>query len=664
MHAIKYLVLAVFVLSPHLWAADEQKDKAPSEPKVLSIYPMGGRLSSVVQAEVRGNDLVGAYAVWFECVDLQGEIAQVVEVHEEVVEGLVERDPQAKQADAVGHRARVQIQIGRDAKIGLHVMRLVTVLGMSNALLFQVVGEAVTAENDSVEHQKVGTPIVINGRTEANGDLDFYAFEASKEQQLHFQLFTSFPIYIPYSAEAELNLYVQTGSWFDPDRLLRLPWHSPALSIEPVHRKRKQGWTYQLRLYPLPTHRFREDGTYLVSVGSFLGEGNADFVYQLRISPEAPDASTLLGQDAHSDPADWMERDSGSLGYAGSFPRPLEVSRPEELLRRSVPPEPATEPVGDESLGDQDGMEQDPVIDFSRPLARFAESEPNDVDGNQVSPYTIVEGTIDPPGDVDTFRFQVSKGQGIAFEVETPRSAPPLFNPWLQVVGPDGRDVFDNIHMEYGGDGDDVHKTTERKTVFTFQEAGSYELRVRDLTSRRGGADLAYRVLIRPRIPHLGRLEVYLGVKGRRLAPTTDHVNLAPGRAKTVTIICELEEGFEGNVAVSAANLPEGVSLVSATPADYTDGLLKGAYYTPMGLESGQIGDWSRYRAVRRAVSLALVTAEDARPMKLPQLIEFTARPVLEGRAGEPVAAGKVPLMVLASDGGGGGVSLKGEYER
>ncbi len=664
MCSFKYLILVLLLVPLEGWAADEEKDKGPSEPKVLSVFPMGGRQDSVVRADVRGNDLGGAYAVWFECTDLEGHLEQVEEVQKEVAEGLVERDPQARQADTAGYRARIQVRIGRDSKVGLHVFRLITPLGMSNSLLFQVVGEPVSVEKDSQKFQEVTTPVVINGRTEANGDLDFYAFRASKGQQFHFQVFSAFPIYIPYSAEAELNLYARTGSWFDPERLLRLPWHSPALSMEPVHRLRKQGWTFQLSLFPLPTHRFREDGTYLVSVGSFLGEGNPDFVYQFRISPVAPNDSTLLGRDAHPDPADWMERDSGSLGYAGSFPRPLEASRLEELLRRSVPPAPLTEPVGNQDSGAQDQVQQDSAIDFSRPLARFTESEPNDADGNEVSPYTIVQGTIDPPGDVDTFRFEVGKGQGLVFEVETPRSAPPLFNPWLQVSGPDGRDLFDNIHMEYGGDGDDVNKTTERKTVFTFKEGGSYELRIRDLTSRRGGSDLTYRVLIRPKIPHLGRLEVSLGVKGRRLAPTTDHLNLAPGRVKTVTVVCELEEGFEGDVAISAANLPEGVGLVSATPADYTDGLLKGAYYTPMGLESGQIGDWSRYRPVRRAVSLALVIAEDAPPMKSPQLIEFSARPVLEGRAGAPVAAGKVPLMILASEGGGGGDSSRREYKR
>ncbi len=338
MSSFKYLILVLLLFPVEVWAADEDEAKGPSEPKVLSVFPMGGRQDSVVRADVRGNDLGGVYAVWFECSDLEGHLERVEEVQEEVTEGLVERDPQARQADTAGYRARVQIRVGRDSKVGLHVFRLITPLGMSKSLLFQVVSEPVSAEIDSVKHQEVNTPIVINGKTEANGDLDFYAFKASKGQQFHFQLLSSFPIYIPYSAESELNLYARTGSWFDSERLLRLPWHSPALSMVPVHRLRKQGWGSQLAVFPMPVHRFREDGSYLVSVGSFLGEGNPDFVYQLRISSEAPGASTLLGRDAHPDPADWLERDSGSYNQSGSFARPLDETRLKELAHRGLPP--------------------------------------------------------------------------------------------------------------------------------------------------------------------------------------------------------------------------------------------------------------------------------------------------------------------------------------
>ena len=154
-----------------------------------------------------------------------------------------------------------------------------------------------------------------------------------------------------------------------------------------------------------------------------------------------------------------------------------------------------------------------------RIVSRLQEQEPNDSKGPEVPTAVLLEGTIDPPGDVGRYRFRAKAGEGLAFEVETPQAAPPQFNPWIRVWNPEGEEAFNNIHFEYGGDGDDVSKSTERKTVVTFQEGGIYRLQIRDLTSRRGGSDLAYRLLIRPKIPHVGRVEYVLGVKGRRLGP-------------------------------------------------------------------------------------------------------------------------------------------------
>ncbi len=255
-------------------------------------------------------------------------------------------------------------------------------------------------------------------------------------------------------------------------------------------------------------------------------------------------------------------------------------------------------------------------------------------------------------------------GEGLAFEVETPEAAPPQFNPWIRVSGPRGEDVFANIHLEYGGDGDDVSKTTERKTVFTFQEDGIYQLRIRDLTSRRSGPDLAYRLMIRPKIPHVGRVEYVLGVKGRRLGPTTDRVNLEPGQSKTFTVICDLEEGFEGGVAVSADNLPSGVRVLPATPAPYTTSLLKGAYYFPMGLESGNLGDPTRFRPVRKAVTMALVADPDSPATGMPQLVRLWAQPMAGEQTGTPLPLGRVPIMVLATGQGAAASGGKKEYEQ
>ena len=635
-------------------AADDSGKTAPKEPKTLSVFPLGGQRGTTIEVSVRGQHMEGTYAAWFERDGVEVRFLGLEKIREAAPNELVVRDPQAKQTELAGHRARLQFRIGEDARVGLHRFRVVTPRGMSNALNFQVVRDPVVLERDAEEQQAVQAPVVIAGTTKTNGELDLYSFQAEEGQQFHFQTFTSFPIYIPYSAEAELNLYAPTGSWFDPDRLLRLPWESRPLSWVPVLQSRRQGWGAQFAVFPMPTHRFKKAGRYLVSMGSFLGEGNPDFVYLLRISTEPPDASTIMGQPAHPDPADWLERDSGAYAQHGAFHQPLGSDRLKVLAARSVEPSGAAESEA----------ESPHEAARDRVVSQLQEQEPNDSNGPEVPTAVLLEGTIDPPGDVDSYRFRAKAGEGLVFEVETPQASPPQFNPWIRVWDPEGEELFNNIHFEYGGDGDDVSKSTERKTVFTFQEDGIYRLQIRDLTSRRGGSDLAYRLMIRPRIPHVGRVEYVLGVKGRRLGPTTDRVNLEPGQSKTFTVVCDLEEGFEGGVAVSAENLPAGVRVLPATPAPYTDSLLLGAYYFPMGLESGNIGDITQFRPVRKGVTMAFVADADAAASGMPQLVRLWAQPISGEQTGARLPLGQVPIMTLDTGQGAAAAEGKKEYEQ
>lgn len=638
-------------------AVDDSGKAAPKEPKTLSVFPLGGQRGTTIEVSVRGQHMEGTYAAWFERDGVEVRFLGLEEIREAAPDELVVRDPQAKQTELAGHRARLQFRIGEDARVGLHRFRVVTPRGMSNALNFQVVRDPVVLERDAEEQQAVQAPVVIAGTTKTNGELDLYSFQAEEGEQFHFQTFTSFPIYIPYSAEAELNLYAPTGSWFDPGRLLRLPWESRPLSWVPVLQSRRQGWGAQFAVFPMPTHRFKKAGRYLVSMGSFLGEGNPDFVYLLRISTDPPDPSTIMGQPAHPDPADWLERDSGAYAQHGAFHQPLESDRLKVLAARSVGPASGT--------GAAEGEAESPhEAARDRVVSQLKEQEPNDSKGPEVPTAVLLEGTIDPPGDVDSYRFRAKAGEGLVFEVETPQAAPPQFNPWIRVWNPEGEEVFNNIHFEYGGDGDDVSKSTERKTVFTFQEDGIYRLQIRDLTSRRGGSDLAYRLMIRPTIPHVGRVEYVLGVKGRRLGPTTDRVNLEPGQSKTFTVVCDMEEGFEGGVAVSAENLPSGVRVLPATPAPYTDSLLLGAYYFPMGLESGNIGDITRFRPVRKGVTMAFVADADATASGMPQLVRLWAQPMSGDRTGHRLPLGQVPIMMLATGQSAAAAEGKKEYEQ
>jgi hypothetical protein len=247
---------------------------------------------------------------------------------------------------------------------------------------------------------------------------------------------------------------------------------------------------------------------------------------------------------------------------------------------------------------------------------------------------------------VDHYIFKATAGQRLAFEIETPEAAPPQFNPWLKVLDAKGQELFANIYKEYGGDGDDVNKTLERKTLYTFAQGGEYILQIRDLTYRQGGPDFAYRILIRPQIPHIGRTEVSLGVtsQGSQLVDTTDRLNLLVGESKKFTVVCEKEEGFDGEIVISVENLPPGVQALPSSPAEWEEALLRGMQYRPVGVD---IVDPANYRAKRQVVTIALVASSDAKPMTLPTLLRLTARPIVEGRPGASLPVGEFPFLLI-----------------
>src|SRR5204863_2439179 len=58
-----------------------------------------------------------------------------------------------------------------------------------------------------------------------------------------------------------------------------------------------------------------------------------------------------------------------------------------------------------------------------------------------------------------------------------------------------------NVFAFVQGSGEFVEKVLEPKITYKFERGGEYLLELRDLTSRNGGPDFRYRVVIRPQIP-------------------------------------------------------------------------------------------------------------------------------------------------------------------
>ena len=133
-----------------------------------------------------------------------------------------------------------------------------------------------------------------------------------------------------------------------------------------------------------------------------------------------------------------------------------------------------------------------------------------------------------------------------------------------------------------------------------------------------------YRVLVRPQIPHVGKIEVQ-----------EDAANLVPGEASKLTIITDQEEGFGGEVVFKIEGLPRGVEA------------LAGADVEPDTEAPFPEVHRERFVPKSKETTILLVTASDAPATEMPKVARIIARPVVGGKLGAPWKVRDLLVMVL-----------------
>ncbi len=607
MKQVAGLLSIVLVLTAGGLCAKDTPENRKKNPQLLSMTPMGGPAGSSLEIRLRGEDLEGIRSVWSDCDRLTGKVKAVKEIK-------LEKTRFSRKTYAPGQEVFLQVDIAEDAATGAHSLRLLTDWGLSGPVTL-VVSEGRVVQEQPEPHQGpesaqlLNLPVNLNGRIGRNGEVDFYAFEALENQELQLEvlvaggILSGSPIHF---RDPELILYQPSQGWFQGKARRLEARVESTIFLLPV-----EGGILKPRL----RHRFGKPGRYVVAVGSLAQKGGPGHNYQLRIA--AVGSSMREGQDrwtryraAHDvSLLDWRER---------GFGREIHPRRRQQLRARADHSDGngAAAPAG-EGAGKPGRSDADP----GGPLAGYpslVESEPDETpaSASAIPLPVILEGRIDAPGDLDHFRFAVEAGQRVAFEIQTVDRMFPGLSPWLEVLDASGRTICSNIYRSVENNSAYWQKFLQSKAIFTFEEGGDYILRLRDLTSRRGGEGFTYRVLVRPQVPHIGVVALAGG----------DHINLVAGEARPLKLTLEREEGLDHMVTLQLENLPPGIQVLPTVVPEDKSGKAKGP--------RNEVHR-DRFFPRKQEVSLTLLAERDAPNPLHPHTVRLTARVVAEGRAGQ-----------------------------
>ena len=623
MKQVSGLLSIVLVLAAgQLWAREAPENRKRN-PQLLSMTPMGGPPGSSLEIRLRGEDLEGIRSVWFDCDGLTAKVKAVKEIK-------LEKARFSRKTYSPGQEVWIEVDIAGDAATGAHSLRLLTDWGLSGPVTL-VVSHGTVIQEQPEPHQApesaqlLELPANLNGRIGRNGEVDFYAFESLENQELQFEvlvaggILSGSPIHF---RDPELILYQPSQGWFQ-GKARRLETRvESTIFLLPV-----EGGMLRPRL----RHRFSKPGRYLAAVGSLAQKGGPGHNYQLRITPVG--SSTRQGQDrwtryrpAHDTPLlDWRERGFGREIHPGRR-RQLRVrgAGNPEGNDGAAPAEEDPKKPGRSNAGS--GGQGSPPSGYPS----LVESEPDETPdlASAIPIPAILEGRIDAPGDLDHFRFAVEAGQRVAFEIQTVDRMFPQLGPWLEVLDASGQTVSSNIYRSVENNSAYWQKFLQSKTIFTFEEAGDYVLRLRDLTSRRGGDGFTYRLLVRPQVPHIGGVTLAGG----------DHINLVPGEARTLKLTLEREEELDQMVTLHLENLPAGVQVLPTVVPEEKSGKAKGP--------RNEVHR-DRFFPRKQEVSLTLLVEGDAPAPLQPHPVRLVARVVAAGRPGPPFPVRNLLLTVV-----------------
>ncbi len=412
-----------------------------------------------------------------------------------------------------GH-VKALLKLAPNARLGLYDLRLRTAGGISELRTFSVGALKDVAEvepnNEFTKPQPIAMNVTVNGIAD-NEDVDYFAVQAKKGERITAEvegIRLGVTLFDPYVAILDSKRFELASS--DDAALV---WQDGFASV----------------VAPA-------DGTYIILVRESAYAGNGACLYRVHIGNYPRPTATVPG--------------GGKLGEAVSV-RWIGDVQGEKTTTQTLPATPERE-YGI-SASDERGVAPYPNAFRLSTFGNTIEVEPNDTQAT-ATPFTApaaLNGVIGKPGDVDHFVFKVTKGQNFDVRVFARQLRSPL-------------DAVLYLGAKNGGAmlGNDDSAGPDSYFRFAAPNDGEFVIWLNDQLQK-GGPDYFYRIEVSPVAPKLA-----LSIPNESLNRGTGVIGVAVPKGNRQAILVNAGRAdFGGELVVTAANLPKGVTFEADTMA-------------------------------------------------------------------------------------------------
>ncbi len=579
----RYLIAGLVALAAS--AASAQK-----KAYIGYIYPAGGQQGTTFQAMLGGQDLDGVHGAFVSgrgvrCrlveynkllnnqeISLLGEqLRELKKLPAQKLDAnltnliakleIIMRDHVDRPASrAIANLVIMEVSIAPDAEPGEREIRLVTLYGLSNPLVFyvgqvpeisapplptspqQVLGkeeQAIRRKKRALERAQpkqrtemaqmmvlegagapsvtddkempITLPCTVNGQI-YSGTVDRFRFAAHKGQRIVIS--AKARELIPYMADAVPG------------------WFQPVLALYNAKGK-EVAYNDDYRFNPDPVifYEIPEDGEYLFTVNDAIYRGREDFIYRISIG-EIPFVTDIF-----------------PLGARAGTPAKIEI-RGWNLVETNLTLDPAncTPGVRLITMRGKDGLVSNPKPFAVDSLPDCPENETNNTPATaqRLTPPIIVNGRIAAPGQCDFFSFEGQAGNEIVAEVNARRLDSPL-DSTLKLTDAAGNCLAINDDREDIGSGLNTHHA-DSSIRATLPSNGVYFVQLGD-AQQHGGMEYAYRLRLSAPQPDFAL----------RIVPSS--INIRSNFAASAGVHVIRQDGFTGAIKLNLKNAPSGFKL-------------------------------------------------------------------------------------------------------